>query len=146
LQDEIAALGPDPLREGVDARRLAEVLGARPGPIVLALMDQRVVAGLGIVQATEALFRARVNPARRSSSLSLDELRAVAHGIETSIAHTLAAIRDEDVFYLPMERGRSPFLVHDRLGGNCPRCDTEIGSVTEAGQTAAYCPSCQPAK
>src|SRR5262245_64769931 len=58
----LAALGPDPLRDGVDARRLHQRLARLRLPIKVALLDQRLVAGVGNIQSSEACFRARVDP------------------------------------------------------------------------------------
>src|SRR4051812_35046189 len=67
---ELRALGPDPLRDGVDARRLHERLSRLRLPIKVALLDQTLLAGVGNIQASEACHRARIDPRRKASSLS----------------------------------------------------------------------------
>ncbi|MBI2892140.1 MAG: bifunctional DNA-formamidopyrimidine glycosylase/DNA-(apurinic or apyrimidinic site) lyase [Deltaproteobacteria bacterium] len=141
---ELEELGPDALSDGVDVDRLAAKLSGTPRAVKLVLMDQSVLAGIGNIQATEALFRARVHPARPGRSLDRSEVRAIARGIEASIAHTIQQIRREEEMRLPEEREKSPFLVYDRAGEPCPRCRTRTGRILLGGRTTAFCPRCQP--
>ncbi|HEX8953751.1 MAG TPA: DNA-formamidopyrimidine glycosylase family protein, partial [Polyangia bacterium] len=83
------ALGPDALVDGVDAARLHARLARRSRSIKETLLDQTIVAGVGNIQAAEALWRARLNPMRAASSLSPAEVRALARGVEASIKETL---------------------------------------------------------
>ena len=78
---EIAALGPDPLTDGVSTRQLGARLSRSRRPLKLDLMDQNVLAGLGNIQVSEALFRARLDPRRPGKSLSPPELRRLVGGI-----------------------------------------------------------------
>ncbi|MBK9263739.1 MAG: bifunctional DNA-formamidopyrimidine glycosylase/DNA-(apurinic or apyrimidinic site) lyase [Polyangiaceae bacterium] len=143
---ELRDLGPDPLTDRVDADVLRAVFGTSRSPIKVLLMDSSVIAGLGNIQATEALFRARIHPARPASSLTQEELTRLAKGITASIRHTLAAQGpDEEIVYLSERRGASnPFLAYGRAREPCPRCKTPLLSVTLGGRTTVYCPRCQP--
>ena len=87
---EVAALGPDPLERGVDLARLGEALARSRLPVKVRIMDQRILPGVGNIQASEALFRARVDPRRRSSSLSPREVKAVADGVLGSVRDAIA--------------------------------------------------------
>jgi formamidopyrimidine-DNA glycosylase len=109
-------------------------------------MDQTVLAGLGNIQATEALFRARLHPATPASSLKHAKIAALVEGILRTIEHTLAAHarRGDDIVYVSDRTGaESPFLVYGRVGEPCPRCGASIASMTIAGRTSPYCPRCQ---
>ena len=84
LIPEWRALGPDPLVDGLDADGLAEALGRTRRSIKEALLDQTLVAGIGNIQAAEALWRARIDPRLRADRLAADRgrLRALLEGID----------------------------------------------------------------
>jgi formamidopyrimidine-DNA glycosylase len=127
-------LGPDPLADGIRVDRLARLLETRKRAIKDALMDQSILAGIGNILATEALWRARIDPRSPSSALSIEDLRVVAR-------HLRGAIRDE---LRTRERGEEDvFAVYGKAGEPCPRCGATIASVVIGGRTSAYCPRCQ---
>lgn len=140
---EIRALGPDPLVDGVDPEALFHKLRRSSRPVKVALMDQALIAGVGNIQATEALFNARVHPARACRSLSIAEVRAMVAGLERSIQRTLDIAGDETIAYLSEAGADNPFVVYGRAGTPCPRCGTAIEQVTLGARTSAYCPRCQ---
>jgi len=141
---EVRALGPDPLVDGVDPKRLHERLQRTSRSVKVAIMDQAVIAGIGNIQATEALFRARIHPARVASTLSPAEVRALAKGIEDSIADTLRQAGDgDDITYVEEPGAANPFVVYGRKGKPCPRCRTLIETIVLGGRTSAFCPHCQ---
>lgn len=137
------ALGPDPLHDGIDVDRLVEKLARKSVAIKPALLDQTLLAGVGNIQATDALFLARVDPRRPSSSLSRTELTAIARGIDTSIRRTLAHESGPQITYVEEAGADNPFLVYGRGGEPCPRCGTKLVRVTQAGRTTVYCRHCQ---
>jgi endonuclease-8 len=127
-------LGPDPLRAGFDvaaaARRLRET-GARR-ELGEALLDQRVIAGVGNAIRCEACFAARVSPWRPVAGLSPDELELVVAEIERIMRAALA-------------EGRRPRGIYGAIRTGCPVCG---GPVSSRGQgddnrTAYWCPRCQ---
>jgi formamidopyrimidine-DNA glycosylase len=124
------ALGPDPLADGVDVRRLAETFSRSRRAVKTILMDQRVLAGIGNILATEALWMARIDPRSPGASLSSSDARAIARGLRRAIARELT------------DRGDS-FFVYGRAGKPCPRCRTRLSSVVLGGRTSAYCGGCQ---
>jgi len=143
---ELRGIGPDPLRDGVDAEALGQALRRTSRAVKVALMDPAVIAGVGNIQATEALFRAGVHPARPARSLKPVEVARIAAGIHASIAHALAGLAAKaDVEYLSDGSGTdNPFLIYDRAGEACPRCAAVLDKVPLGGRTSAYCPCCQP--
>lgn len=141
---EIRGLGPDPLHDGVDPKRLHQRLRRTDRPVKVAIMDQAVMAGVGNIQATDALFHARIHPARRGSSLSLAEVERLAAGIERSIADTLARIGEGDAIEYVEEGAENPFVVYGRAGHPCPRCTATLEKVELGGRTSVFCPVCQP--
>jgi formamidopyrimidine-DNA glycosylase len=154
-QPALAALGPDPVRDGIDLGRLAQRLGRSSKPIKPLLLDQGLLAGVGNIQASEALFRAGIDPRRRARDLSAAEIKKLARGIRASIDFTLgrfarqiAASRGRDIRYVEESEGFNPFKVYDRAGERCPRCPKGARSATiqrlvQAGRSTYWCPRCQ---
>jgi formamidopyrimidine-DNA glycosylase len=142
---EVRALGPDPLHDGIDAARLHGVLAKTGRAVKVALMDQGVLAGVGNIYATEALFRARVHPTRAASSLSRREVGRVAEGIEAAMGAVLAEMKDELAYLSDGAHVENPFLIYDRAGAPCPRCGRVLEKVTIGGRVSAFCGRCQKA-
>jgi formamidopyrimidine-DNA glycosylase len=145
----VLALGPDPVADGIDVAALHATLSATRRAVKPAIMDQAVLAGVGNIYATEALFRAGVHPARAASSLSKREVGRIAKGIEASLAEALARPEAEEEEMVYLSQGGparpNPFLVYDRAGEPCPRCRRALEKATIGGRTSAYCGRCQKA-
>lgn len=143
--EEIANLGPDPLVDGVDPVRLYERLQRTTRPVKVALMDQAVLAGIGNIQAADALFRAKIHPSRQGKSLSLEEVRAVAAAILDSIHFTLDVEGEGEIAYIEEPGTPNPFLVYGREGSPCPNCGHTLEKMILGGRTTVFCPVCQKA-
>ena len=139
---EVACLGPDPLADGLDPADLGARLARTTRSIKAALLDQAVIAGIGNIQAAEALFRARIDPRRPARELTRRELRSLVHGIDESIAFTLAAQEQREIAYID-EGGPNPFLVYDRANAPCPRCRHPLERIVQGGRSTYFCPRCQ---
>ncbi len=140
----IRALGPDALVDGVDSARLHAVLARSARPIKVALLDQSVLAGVGNIYATEALFHAGLHPARPSRSLTLEETSRLAEGIRVVLDRSIAGMVEEEIAYLSQRRGApNHFVIYNRMGSPCPRCGRTLESQVQGGRTSAYCPGCQ---
>jgi formamidopyrimidine-DNA glycosylase len=138
-------LGPDPLVDGLDARRLAERLAKVQRTIKEALMDQAIVAGVGNIQAAEALWRARVNPEVPASRVTPAQMRAIVRGIEDSIELTLAGEEGpDDITYVEEPGADNPFNVYGKQDEPCPRCGKRLKRIVQGGRSTVYCPGCQP--
>jgi formamidopyrimidine-DNA glycosylase len=148
--DDWDALGPDPLLDGLDPKRVHAALASRTRPIKEALLDQTLIAGIGNIQAQEALFRARIAPHTPAHALSAAAVARLCRAIHASIVHTLAASGDVpgSVTYVSEAGGRerSPFLVYRRGGTPCPRCGTLLVAEALGGRGTVWCPRCQPAR
>ena len=146
---ELRTLGPDPLTDGVDVGRLAARLAKIKKPIKVALLDQGLLAGVGNIQASEALFRARIDPRRSAASLGRNQVAALAGGIRRSIAATLrqfdrAVGPDGEITYVEEPGAPNPFAVYDRAGERCPRCrKSTITRIVQTGRSTYFCPRCQ---
>jgi formamidopyrimidine-DNA glycosylase len=135
---EWRSLGPDPLVDGIRAEVLSDKLGRSRRAVKEALMDQSVLAGVGNILATEALFHARIDPRSRSDALSRAEIGKIARGLDTALRHELAA----------REKARADefldvFSVYGRAGEPCPRCRSPIARVVLGGRTTTFCKKCQ---
>ena len=151
----LAGLGPEPLGADFDAARLARACRGKKTSLKAALLDQRIVAGLGNIYAAEALNRARLSPRRRASTIATRRgepteaavrlVRAIKKVINDAVARSMAWQRDEptageDAAYFPLR-----FRVYDREGARCRNsgCHGRIRRITQAGRTTFYCPVCQ---
>jgi formamidopyrimidine-DNA glycosylase len=127
-------LGPDALE--LDPYAFAELLSRRRGAIKPALMDQKLIAGLGNLLSDEVLWRAGINPrtpVQRIRSRRVSRLQA-----------TMSEVLREANRHgrVPPERGWLTGARNDRHGG-CPRCGTRLRRETIGGRTAVWCPRCQ---
>jgi formamidopyrimidine-DNA glycosylase len=134
VEEITGRLGPDAM--SLDRERLGELLSARRGGIKAALMDQRLVAGIGNLLSDEVLWRARVHPREPARELSPRRLDA----LERELREVIAASN---------RRGRIPPIegwltgARDKRDARCPRCDAPLRRSTVAGRTACWCPRCQ---
>lgn len=148
----LAGLGPEPLDPGFTAEALGAALAGRRTPIKAALLDQRVVAGLGNIYVCEALWRAGISPRRLAASVAgaraarlVPAIKAV---LEESIAAGGSSLRD----YVRADGGigffQERFDVYDREGRPCARCPGPpacpgIVRIVQAGRSTFYCPRTQ---
>ena len=142
-----ARVGPEPLSGELTAAVLLEHLAGRESPIKAALLNQRTLAGLGNIYVDEALWQARLHPARHAGSLRKEAIErlhaAIIDVLETGIARQGATLRD---YALPDgERGsmQAEFHVYGRAGEPCDRCGKAIVKTRVAGRGTWFCPRCQ---
>lgn len=145
-----AALGPEPLAAAFDGAALARRLKGRATSLKAALMDQRLVAGLGNIYVSEALFRARLAPARRAGTVRgprADELaRAIRAVLEAAIAAGGSSLRDHRQPSGELGYFQHRFAVYGREGKPCPGCDCDVektGGIrrrVQGGRATFYCP------
>lgn len=143
----LAALGPEPLGRAFDIDHLFGATRSRTAAIKLALMDSRVVVGVGNIYANEALFRAGILPtraARRISRVRLGRLiDAVRHTLTDAIAQGGSTLRD----YVDSEGQpgffQQGYFVYGRAGEPCRVCGSPIGSVRLGGRATYFCARCQ---
>jgi formamidopyrimidine-DNA glycosylase len=149
LDATLAGIGPDALDAPPTVDDLAAGLRGRRPAVKTALLDQRVVAGLGNIYADEVLHRAGVDPRRPAGSLEPSELAAVVREIpavlEDGLAHGGTSL--DDLAYLLPDGRAGEFLgrlsVYGRTGQGCPRCATPIRRAVVAQRSTHWCPTCQ---
>jgi formamidopyrimidine-DNA glycosylase len=143
--EDVAALGPDPIEQGIDARTIHARLQRTRRSVKVALMDQSLIPGVGNIQASETLFRARIDPRRPASSITAAEANRIAAGVIASVKESLAHLEAQagDVSYVE-EGGPNPFAVYAREGERCPRCKrAKIERIVIDGRSTFFCPHCQ---
>jgi formamidopyrimidine-DNA glycosylase len=142
----VRALGPDPLIDGIDPAALRARLGKTRRAVKAALLDQAVLAGVGNIYATEALFAAGIHPARAASSLSKRQVERLAASLDAVLATALARPVEEMAYLSEGGWVDNPFLVYGREGEACPRCRRGvIEAPVIGGRTSAFCARCQKA-
>jgi formamidopyrimidine-DNA glycosylase len=140
----LGAMGPEPLAVEFDAAALARACARRKTALKVALLDQRVVAGLGNIYASEALHLARLSPRRRASRIATPS--GAPRDSAVRLASAIKTILQDAIARQTAERYRSSrFRVYDREGEPCPtpRCGGTIARFTQASRSTFYCPVCQ---
>jgi formamidopyrimidine-DNA glycosylase len=157
LDDEplLRALGPEPLGNAFDAAMLASACEGKQTSLKAALLDQRVVAGLGNIYVCEALHRSLLSPKRKASTIadrkSAPTVRAVAlvDAIRTVLNDAIKAggssLRDHRQTDGELGYFQHSFRVYDREGEPCPTrgCNGTIRRLVQNGRSTFYCPVCQ---
>jgi len=147
LPERFARLGVEPLSDEFSPEALGEIAAGRTAPLKSFLLDQSGIAGVGNIYADEALFRARLHPLSPAGSMRPEHHAALRDGVvaalEAGIAGGGASI--DDYRDGRGERGRmqDEFLVHTRVGEECPRCDGTIQRIVVTGRSTYFCPGCQ---
>jgi formamidopyrimidine-DNA glycosylase len=137
------SLGPDPLA-GIDEKRLGGLLHKTKRSIKEALMDQRLLAGLGNIHVAESLHRAGLHPQRPATSLREVEVNRLAAGIDQSLRFALSLEDTPEPITYVEEGGENRFLVYGHAGEPCRTCATPIERIVQGGRSTFFCPHCQP--
>jgi formamidopyrimidine-DNA glycosylase len=155
LADEplLRSIGPEPLGNEFDASMLAASCAGKKTPLKAALLDQRVVAGLGNIYVCEALFRARLSPKRQAATIAdrnakpnaraialVEAIKAVLHDAIMAGGSSLRDHRRADGSLGDFQHN---FLVYDREGATCLGCKGKVKRIVQNGRSTFYCPSCQ---
>jgi formamidopyrimidine-DNA glycosylase len=140
----LGSMGPEPLSRGFDAAALASRCAGRRMPLKVALLDQRIVAGIGNIYASEALHLARLSPFRQAATLAT---RAGApRPAAIRLAAAIKAVLRRAIGLTDSARYRGQgFRVYDREGEACPTpgCRGTVARAWQAGRSTFYCPVCQ---
>lgn len=145
----LAALGPEPLDEDFTPARLAAALAGRRTPIKAALLDQRIVAGLGNIYVCEALFRAGIHPTRPAGRIGPDRVARLHAAIREVLWQAIEAggssLRDHRQTSGELGYFQHSFRVYGREGQPCLRegCGGTLKRIVQGGRSTWYCPACQ---
>lgn len=145
----LASIGPEPLGNAFNEDYFVAAVKSRRTPIKTALLDQKLVAGLGNIYVCEALFRAGIVPTRRADRIAAPRLAALVPIIREVLTDAIAAGGSslKDYRQADGELGyfQHSFDVYGREGEACrtPGCDATIRRVVQSGRSSFFCPQCQ---
>lgn len=152
-------LGPEPLSPRFTIAGFAHALQRSTQPIKVRLLDQSLVAGIGNIYASEALFNARIHPELPACSLTARQVVGLRRAIRVVLANAIrggstvpldwaGANQRDRLFYYGRAEGapdlyQERLRVYDRARLPCRRCRTPIRRITQANRSTYYCPECQ---
>lgn len=150
LEDDklFKGMGIEPLSSRFNAAYLAKALDGKKTPIKAALLDQRVVAGLGNIYVCEALFRSHISPKRLAGSISRERIGPLVSAIKKVLKDAIAAggstLRDHAQATGDPGAFQHHFLVYGREGKPCKlNCPGTVKRIVQSGRSTFYCPKCQ---
>lgn len=155
----VEKLGPEPFSTEFNTEYLAKALARSSQAIKVKLLDQSLVAGIGNIYASEALFRAGVSPRLPADKLNRRQISQLCRAIQQVLTEAIrfgstvplnfaGGAENDGLFYF----GRAPnaadyyeerLRVYDRAGQPCPRCKRPIQRLVQAARSTFYCPRCQ---
>ncbi|PZO89321.1 MAG: DNA-formamidopyrimidine glycosylase [Sphingomonas sanxanigenens] len=142
-----AAMGPEPLGEGLSADHLQAAFAGRAAPIKAMLLDQRVVAGLGNIYVCEALHIAGIAPRRAAGQVSRKRIDALVPAIRAVLTAAIAAggstLRDYARPDGELGYFAKDWRVYGREGADCPACGAAVKRVVDSGRSTFWCAACQ---
>jgi formamidopyrimidine-DNA glycosylase len=157
--EAMAHLGPEPLEPEFTKEGFHAALSRSSQPIKVRLLDQRLVAGLGNIYASEALFRARISPRIAARRLNRKQITDLWQAIREVLAEAIACGstvplnftgngKPGGLFYFGRAPGTPDFYeerlrVYDRAGLPCSECNTPLRRLVQAARSTFYCPRCQ---
>ena len=154
----VAKLGPEPSSADFQPATFAQALKRSRQAIKIKLLDQSLVAGVGNIYASEALFRARISPKRAADRLTLVQVKKLWCAIRDVLAEAIAGGStvplnfsgggSDGLFYFGRAPGAPDFYeerlqVYDRAGKPCNHCGFPIKRLVQAARSTFFCPHCQ---
>ena len=145
----LSSLGPEPLSNYLNDTYLVAALAGRNTPIKTALLDQRLIAGLGNIYVCEVLFRAKISPMCKAKDLSKEQVITLVPIIRTVLEEAIEAggssLKDYRQTGGELGYFQHSFHVYDRESQRCTNagCGGTIARVSQSGRSSFYCPTCQ---
>ena len=140
-------MGPEPLSNAFSAAHLQAVFKGRPGPVKNALLNQKLIAGIGNIYASEALFHAGISPRRKAATIKGQRANRLAAAVVKTLRAAIedggTSLRDHvqpggEIGYFVQR-----LAVYGRDGQPCQVCTTLIKMIVQSGRSSFYCPRCQ---
>jgi formamidopyrimidine-DNA glycosylase len=154
----VAKLGPEPLDESFSPEFFARSLKNSRQPVKVKLLDQSLVAGVGNIYASEALFRAGISPRRAANKLTAAQIKKLWRSIRevlmeaidcgSTIPLNFSAGKSDGLFYFGQAAGSPDYYeeklrVYDRAGRPCVKCGSKIRRIVQGARSTFYCVRCQ---
>lgn len=145
----LSSIGPEPLGNGFHPDYLVQMFRARNIPVKSALLDQKIVAGLGNIYVCEALYRGGIHPARKAGRISGPRVAALVPIIRDVLSEAIEAggssLRDFRQADGELGYFQHRFDVYGREGERCrtPECGNVIKRIVQSGRSSFYCSQCQ---
>ena len=144
----LAGLGPEPLDDGFSVAVLDAALAGKKTPIKAALLDQKIVAGLGNIYVCEALYRAGISPVRLANSIPGVRSKRLVPAIKQTLTEAIAAggssLRDYVQTNGELGYFQHAWKVYGREGDPCPSCQSDdscdgVRRIVQSGRSTFYC-------
>ena len=146
----LKGIGPEPLGNEFNGPALAAGLAGRKPAVKPLLLDQRLVAGVGNIYASEALYQAQIHPETPAGRLTPEQCEALAAAIKDVLTRAVAAggssIRDYVQSDGELGYFQHEWAVYERGGQPCKRCSAPIARIVQAARASYFCPHCQPTR
>ncbi|MEM7438724.1 MAG: bifunctional DNA-formamidopyrimidine glycosylase/DNA-(apurinic or apyrimidinic site) lyase [Pseudomonadota bacterium] len=142
-------LGVEPLGNAFDGPMLVEAFKGKNTPVKAALLDQRIIAGLGNIYACEALWRTGIHPARKAGKIGRKRVEALVPAIRDVLSEAIEAggssLRDHRQASGELGYFQHSFAAYGREGEACKTdgCAGEIKRIVQSGRSSFFCPTCQ---
>lgn len=143
----LSGMGPEPLGNEFSAAHLKAVFQGRTGPVKNALLNQQLIAGIGNIYASEALFYAGISPRRKASTIAGRRAERLAASIVSVLRAAIedggTSLRDHvqpggEIGYFVQR-----LAVYGRAGKPCPVCAEPVKTLIQSGRSSFYCSRCQ---
>ncbi len=156
----VEKLGPEPLEENFTPENFARELKRSRQPVKIKLLDQSLVAGIGNIYASEALFRAGISPRRAANRLTLAQVQKLWRAVRDVLAEAIdcgstlplnfSPGRTDGLFYFGRAASTRDYYaerlrVYDRGGKPCLNCHSPVKRIVQAARSTFFCPRCQKA-
>jgi formamidopyrimidine-DNA glycosylase len=144
----IRNIGPDPIGNGFNDKVLANALSGRPSSIKVALLDQKIIAGLGNIYVSESLFRSGISPKRLAKGIKGLRAQKLARAIREVLFEAIAAggasLKDHVQPDGKLGYFQNNFKVYGKENNYCSGClNSKIKKIVQAGRSTFYCSNCQ---
>lgn len=149
VHPQIAPIGPEPLGNEFNGPVLAERIKGKKGPIKTALLDQKVVAGVGNIYACEALHLSGISPERVAGTIKGERAESLSEAVKSVLTSAIrsggSTLRNYSTTSGELGYFQHQFQVYDQEGAPCPRktCEGTVKRIVQSGRSTFFCPSCQ---
>ena len=144
---EFKSLGPEPLEKYFTFKKFEETIKNKRGKIKQVLMDPYIIAGIGNIYSSEALWHAKIHPEKNVAKLSDSELKSLYEAIKKVLTLSVKLGGESFSDYRKTDGSKGKFdterKAYKREGQKCHRCKTKIKRIKFGGRSAFFCPHCQ---